>query len=101
MERYAYKVETLLLAEMRDLDWTKHTLKENNKKYQQLEKLIEWLADKRDALFAETVHLKKDNEKLDLDAMILALRGQCTHMTQQIPSPPSRPDIQEMIASRP
>ncbi|KAK1614657.1 hypothetical protein QYE76_020174 [Lolium multiflorum] len=60
IERYAYKVETLPRAEMCDLHWTKHTLKENNKKYQQLE----WLADKRDALFAETVQLKNDNEKL-------------------------------------
>jgi hypothetical protein len=40
MERYTYKMETLLRAEMCDLDWTKHTLNENNKKYQQIEKLI-------------------------------------------------------------
>jgi hypothetical protein len=43
--------------------------------------------NKRDALFAENVQLKKDNEKLlnktlDHDAMILALRRQCVHMAQ-------------------
>ncbi|KAM0899984.1 hypothetical protein ACQ4PT_020933 [Festuca glaucescens] len=96
MEMYAYKVETLLCAEMRDLDWTKHTIKENNKKYQQLEKLSEWLADKRDALFAGTVQLKKDNEKLldktlDQEAVILALRGQCAHLARQIPPSPPQP----------
>ncbi|KAK1618871.1 hypothetical protein QYE76_024388 [Lolium multiflorum] len=95
MERYAYKVETLLRAEMCDLDFAKHTLTENNKKYKELERLIEWLADKRDALFNENVQLKKDNEKLldktlDQEAVILALQGQCAHL------PLATPEDQEM-----
>ncbi|KAK1646832.1 hypothetical protein QYE76_064637 [Lolium multiflorum] len=103
MERYAYKLETLLRAEMCDLDFAKHTLTENNKKYKELEKLIEWLADKRDALFDETVQLKKDNEKLldktlDQEAVILALRGQCAHMARQIPPPPPQPATPEVLA---
>jgi hypothetical protein len=103
MERYAYKVETLLRAEMCDLDFAKHTLTENNKKYKELERLIEWLTDKRDALFNENVQLKKDNEKLldktlDQEAVILALQGQCAHMARQIPPPPPQSATPQVLA---
>jgi hypothetical protein len=53
METHASNMEKMLRTEMYNLDWSKKILQQNNEKYHQLKKLVGWLGNKRDQLYAD------------------------------------------------